>query len=290
MKLVLVSVLLGLTLLSLGGKTEEVEAQVEKSITGLWNLVIQREVREARNNKKRGRKGKGRKGRTGRKGSKGRKGRKGSKGRKGMRSGNKKSRKGGRKGGGKGGRKGRRKGKTGKKSGQRKAAGRQSVQVIGVDCEYVVLEDLINNPSCTKGTKFVLKKGAGNRKQFLIMEMGGKMKTVIAMVPNGKDKFPVSCNTRALDATSKVKCKAVPGLDSMALVSGSATAGTSAPGPATSAPASGGAVCATGEAECKDCGSFGEIGGIKYCCKAEGKCTGTINVNEINGVVDCKCT
>ena len=56
-----------------------------------------------------------------------------------MRSGNKKSRKGGRKG------------KTGKKSGQRKAAGRQSVQVIGVDCEYVVLEDLINNPSCTKG-------------------------------------------------------------------------------------------------------------------------------------------
>jgi len=79
-------------------------------------------------------------------------------------------------------------------------------------CDYI-LPCKLASLNCTNGSKFVIKKVKGVRKQFLILNG----EAVIAFVEN-KKKF-ASCSSFE-DITASVKCKGVDGLDTIDLESG----------------------------------------------------------------------
>jgi len=167
----------------------------------------------------------------------------------------------------------------------------------GVDCEYIVLAEINKSSGCTEGSKLVLKRGDGNRKQMLNVKINGQVKTIIAIVPD-KTKFAERCKTEAKDITKDLTCKKVSGLSGMVLPpagggggGGAATQPTAGAKPTTAGakPTTAGAkptttgakptttvgqgsgggsdTCATGAAACANCFSTSQVNGVTYCCK-----------------------
>merc|ERR1719483_209456 len=98
--------------------------------------------------------------------------------------------------------------------------GRQAF--IGKACEWIDINQVrTSGQGCADGSKFVISKEKGTRKQFLLVEG----KDIIAFVKSG-EKF-VDCSAFT-EVTSQVSCKAVAGVDGISLTGGSAPSPTPA--------------------------------------------------------------
>jgi len=106
--------------------------------------------------------------------------------------------------------------------------GRQ--KFIGKACEWIDINQVrTSGQGCADGSKFVISKEKGTRKQFLLVEG----KDIIAFVKNG-EKF-VDCSVFT-EVTSQVSCKAVPGVDGILTGGSAAPSTTPAPSPTPVAP------------------------------------------------------
>jgi len=97
--------------------------------------------------------------------------------------------------------------------------------LIGKSCEWIEISKVrTNGQNCADGSKFVISKEKGTRKQFLLVDG----KDIIAFIKNG-DKF-ANCSSFT-DVTSQVTCKPVDGVASISLSEGEINSPTPVPAP-----------------------------------------------------------